>query len=433
MENFLYLNGLGSNLSSEALAGTLPQQQNSPQHVAHGLYAEQISGAAFTALRHQNLRSWQYRIKPSACHNTVFEPAASHLWVSAPTSSKLSPPTQLRWDPMEPQSDDSDFISGMVTYSSCGCVHNRIGGAIHLYNINRSMDGKYFYNADGELLIIPQHGRLLIHTEMGRLAVGAREIAVIPRGIRFQVLVDEPARGYVLENYGQTFQLPERGLIGANGLAEERHFQIPTAWFEQESDDYTLLTKYNGQLWQCAIKQSPLDVVAWHGNYYPYKYKLDLFMPAAAVRTDHSDPSIYTLLTSPSPILGVGNLDLTIFTARWLTSDNTFRPPYYHRNVMSEFMGLIEGEYDGKSSGFYPGGASLHNCMTGHGVDSAVYNEAISKELKPEHYNNTLAFLFESSRNWQVTAWALNTPLLQKDYLNCWQSLPLNFKKKPPN
>lgn len=428
IEQISYQAGFGNHFQTESLENALPRQQNSPQRTPYDLYAEQLNGSAFTAMRHQNLASWLYRIRPSVKHSGHFNLIHQDKIQSAPLQNAITPPTQFRWNPLPVPEQDTHFIDGMVTMVANGSVADLSGGAVHLYVANCSMRDEFFYNADGELVIVPEHGGLLIKTELGLLAIQPGEMVLIPRGIRFQVeLLEETARGYVCENYGAPFRLPERGPIGANGLAEDRHFLAPTAFYEERDGDFKLIAKFNGHLWQTTIPHSPLDVVAWHGNYTPYKYDLRLFHPAASVLVDHSDPSIFTVLTSPSYQPGVANIDFVIFPERWMAAENTFRPPYYHRNIMSEFMGLIYGEYDAKKNDFTPGCSSLHNIMSGHGVDHHVYEKAVHVELAPERYQNTLAFMFESSRFWQTTTFALSDALQQADYLHCWQDLKAKF------
>ncbi|MCH9643241.1 MAG: homogentisate 1,2-dioxygenase [Gammaproteobacteria bacterium] len=419
-----YMTGFANYFQSEAVDGALPLRQNSPQKVAYDLYAEQLSGSAFTAPRAQNHKSWLYRILPSVKHCSAFTTSESKLFLSSRFNTAVTPPDQFRWDPLPVPTVATSFVQGIVT------VATNTGGAIHLYAANSSMQQDYFCNADGELLIVPQDGALLLKTEFGLLELKPTEIAVIQRGICFQVeLLSRHARGYICENNGVPFMLPERGLIGANSLADERHFQVPTAWYEQRDGDFTLTTKFNGSLWQTKINHSPLDVVAWQGNYVPYKYDLTLFSPVNTVAFDHPDPSIFTVLTSPTMRPGTASIDFVIFPQRWMVAEDTFRPPYFHRNYMSEYMGLIQGKYDAKQSGFVPGGASLHNCMSGHGPDSAAFEVASSKQLVPEKYDETLAFMFESSQIWQVTDFALQTDLRQSDYLDCWRGLKARFKR----
>ena len=344
-----YLSGFGNEFATEALAGALPVGQNSPQRAPYGLYAEQISGTAFTAPRSHNRRSWMYRIRPAAVH-LPFELRESPAIVSDFATVPPTPPNQLRWDPLPMPTEPADFIEGWVTMAGNGAPDAMHGCAIHLYAANRSMERRFFYNADGELLIVPQQGRLQIDTELGRIAIEPQEIAVIPRGVRFRVdLPDGEARGYICENFGALFRLPDLGVIGSNGLANPRDFLTPAAWYEDVEGDFELLAKFSGRLWSARIGHSPLDVVAWHGNYAPYKYDLRRFNAIGSISYDHPDPSIFLVLQSPSDTPGVDSIDFVIFPPRWLTAENTFRPPWFHRNVASEFMGLIHGAYDAKA------------------------------------------------------------------------------------
>ena len=293
------------------------------------------------------------------------------------------------------------------------------------------MEGRFFYSADGELLIVPQQGRLHLATELGALDIEPCEIAVIPRGIKFRVeLPSGPACGYVCENYGGKFTLPERGPIGANCLANPRDFLTPVAAFEDEDEPSELMVKWGGSFWKTSLQHSPLDVVAWHGNYAPYKYDLRRFSPVGPLLFDHADPSIFTVLTSPSETPGTANVDFVCFPERWLVAEDTFRPPWYHMNVMSEFMGLIYGQYDAKPQGFVPGGFSLHNTMLPHGPDVDAFEKASHADLKPVKLTNTLAFMFETRFLQRVTQYAAETPFLQKDYADYGQELKKRFS--PP-
>ena len=423
-----YLSGFANEFATEALPGALPVGQNSPQRAPYGLYAEQISGTAFTAPRSHNRRSWLYRIRPAAVHKP-FRPLPSQGLVSDFSSVPPTPPNQLRWDPLPMPDAATDFIEGWVTMAGNGSPDAGAGCAIHLYAANRNMDGRYFYNADGELLIVPQQGRLHIATEMGRIEVEPQEIAVIPRGVRFQVaLPDGQARGYICENFGALFRLPDLGVIGSNGLANPRDFLTPSAWYEDREGDFELLAKFGGGLWSAPIGHSPLDVVAWHGNYAPYKYDLRRFNTIGSISYDHPDPSIFLVLQSPSAVAGVDSIDFVIFPPRWLAAENTFRPPWFHRNVASEFMGLIHGEYDAKAEGFVPGGASLHNCMTGHGPDADTFEKASRSDTStPGKVADTMAFMFETPAVIKPTRFALETSQLQSEYFQCWQNLKKNF------
>ncbi|VVC77239.1 Homogentisate 1,2-dioxygenase [Aquicella siphonis] len=427
-DSLAYHCGFGNHFEAEALPGALVKSRNSPQKVPYGLYAEQLSGRAFTAPRKENLSSWLYRIRPSVLHGE-FTPVTPSGLAGTPFNPSLTPPTQLRWDPMPYPQSDCDFIEGLVTLAGNGSIELQTGAAIHLYCATRSMENQYFYNADGDFLIVPQEGRLRFKTEFGTLDIEPGEILVIQRGIKYQVkLLGSRARGYICENFGAPFRLPELGVIGANGLANPRDFLYPTAAFEDSASRYRLLAKFQGHLWEAEISHSPLDVVAWHGNYAPYKYDLRLFNTINTVSFDHPDPSIFTVLTSPSQEPGVANVDFVIFPPRWMVASDTFRPPYYHRNIMSEYMGLIYGTYDAKENGFVPGGGSLHNCMSAHGPDASAYEKAVSMPLQPEYYSDTLAFMFESRQVWQLTPAALNADFRQKNYLECWKGLKVCFQ-----
>lgn len=424
-----YLHGFGNEHRSEAMPNCILPGQNSPQKVPYGLYAEQLSGSAFTVARAQNFRSWLYRILPSVIQNE-FEYYSQVRMKTAPFNDDPVSPGQLRWDPMPIATQPMDFVDSLFTIAGHGSPASMQGAAIHLYACNQSMKDRYCYNADGEFLIIPQQGRLLLKTEFGVLELAPCEIAIIPRGIKFQIdLLDKMATGYVAENFGTPLRLPELGVLGANGLAQPRDFLYPTACYEDKKGDYELLARFQGHWWRSEIKHSPFNVVAWHGNYAPCKYNLKLFNVINTVSFDHPDPSIFTVLHSPSSVPGVANLDFVIFPERWMVAENTFRPPYFHRNIMSEYMGLIAGAYDAKEEGFLPGGGSLHNCMSAHGPDKDAYEKAVQAELKPEYYQGTLAFMLESCFAWIPTHQALCADFLQDDYLACWQSLKKNFKK----
>ena len=417
-----YLPGFGNHFATEAVRGALPIGRNSPQHAPHGLYAEQVSGSAFTAPRAENLRSWLYRMRPTAAQ-PPFKPAKAPAWRSTPFAGPVSP-NRLRWDPLPMPKGSADFLDGMVTIGGNGDLQSRVGASIHIYRANRSMVDRYFYNADGELLIVPEEGGLQLATELGVLAVMPGEIAVIPRGLRFSAqLMSGQARGYVCENYGAPLRLPELGPIGANGLANPRDFLTPVAAFEENPGPIELIAKFDGAFWATELPQSPLDVVAWHGNYAPYKYDLANFNAIGSISFDHPDPSIFTVLTSPSIHHGTANLDFVIFPPRWLVAEDTFRPPWFHRNVMSEYMGLIRGAYDGKAHGFLPGGGSLHNCMSGHGPDAQTYEAATRAALQPFKVESGLAFMFETRLVIRPTQFALTSEALQRDYDVAWEGL----------
>ena len=427
-----YMSGFGNGFETEALPGALPVGRNSPQRCAYGLYAEQLSGTAFTAPRATNRRSWLYRIRPSVAHAGRFKPADANLWLTAPTPPPSLPIGPLRWDPIPVPSEPLSFVEGMRTITAAGDASLQTGVAAHVYLATRSMQHEYIYNADGELLIVPQSGRLLLHTEFGKILAEPGEIAIIPRGIKFAVILpDGPARGYVCENYGSAFTLPERGVIGANCLANPRDFLSPVAAYEDLETPSTLFVKWGGKLWQTQIAQSPLDVVAWHGNYTPYKYDLRRYAPVGPVLFDHADPSIFTVLTSHSDTPGTANADFVVFPDRWMVAENTFRPPWYHMNVMSEFMGLIYGAYDAKPHGFVPGGMSLHNAMLPHGPDAEAFGHASTAELQPRKLEGTMAFMFETRLPQRVSPYAAALPELQDDYADCWAGLQKQFRNTP--
>ncbi len=414
-----YHPGFANHVATEAVPGALPIGRNSPQRVPFGLYAEQLSGTAFTAPRAENRRSWLYRLRPTANHG-AFVPytGAPHL-KSAPIDTPPSP-NRMRWDPLPMPGEPTDWVDGLVTYGATGDVAAQSGVGIHLYAANKDMD-RAFFSADGELLIVPQQGALAIDTELGRIDVAPLQIALIPRGVRFRIrLPDGTARGYVCENYGSLFRLPDLGPIGANGLANPRDFETPSAWFEDRDDPCEVIQKFQGGLWTTILDHSPFDVVAWHGNLAPCRYDLTRFNTINTVSFDHPDPSIFTVLTAPSETPGTANCDFVIFPPRWMVAEDTFRPPWFHRNVMSEFMGLVTGAYDAKEGGFAPGGASLHNQMNGHGPDQASYEKAVAADLQPHRIADTMAFMFETRHVVRPTAWAMAAPTMQLDYDDVW-------------
>ena len=416
-----YLTGFGSYFETEAVAGSLPKGRNSPQRPSYGLYAEQLSGSAFTAPRHENRRSWLYRMRPTADHRP-FEPYnAAPLFSPALNGTQISP-NRLRWNPPADLPAGGDFVDGMVTMMVNRDPSELTGVAIHLYRATRSMRGRVFMNADGELLIIPQSGTLRLFTEMGRMELPPGWVGIVPRGVRFRVEVDAEARGYVAENYGPMFRLPELGPIGSNGLANARDFETPVAAYEDDDGPCEVVQKYQGSLWTATLDHSPLDVVAWHGSLAPCRYELARFNTIGTVSFDHPDPSIFTVLTSPSETPGRANADFVIFPPRWMVGEDTFRPPWFHRNVMSEAMGLIHGEYDAKAEGFQPGGLSLHNMMSGHGPDVASWKAASEAQLKPVKIEGTMAFMVESCWPYRPTKFALDRA--QPDYDQAWADFP---------
>jgi homogentisate 1,2-dioxygenase len=415
----MYLSGFGGHFATEAVPGALPQGRNSPQKAPFGLYAEQLSGTAFTAPRAENRRSWLYRLRPAASHPPFAPLPSAGLLRTAPFGEVPATPNRLRWDPLPLPEASCDFLDGLVTYGGNGNAAEGSGMAAHLYACDRSMR-RAVMNADGELLIVPQQGTLTLITELGVLEVPPLHVAIVPRGVRFRVEVSAPSRGYMCENYGAPFRLPELGPIGSNGLANPRDFEAPVAWYEDRDEPTELIQKFQGGLWTTTLGHSPFDVAAWHGNLAPYRYDLTRFNTIGTVSFDHPDPSIFTVLTAPSDTPGTANVDFVIFPPRWTVAEDTFRPPWFHRNVMSEFMGLIEGRYDAKEGGFAPGGVSLHNQMNGHGPDRASYEKAVSAPLAPHKIEGTMAFMFESRAVIRPTRWAMETPAMQLDYDDCW-------------
>ncbi|MCR9191874.1 MAG: homogentisate 1,2-dioxygenase [Gammaproteobacteria bacterium] len=408
----MYLYGFGNHHQTECIKGALPADQNSPQQCAHQLYAEQLSGSAFTRPRHLNLRTWLYRQLPSVAHPD-YQPYQKKI--IQPFAQPQSP-NPMRWSALSTPEASQDFIDGLSHISGTSLSQ------VYIYQCNQSMQDRYFINQDGEFLFIPYSGALILHTEMGRLEIKVGMIAVIPRGIAFKVeLVDNLAAGYLCEHSGLPLVLPQLGPIGANGLANPRHFFYPTAALETKTGSKQVISKYQQHLWEAEYAHSPLNVAAWQGNYAPYGYDLSLFNTIQTVSFDHPDPSIFTVLTSESPVLGTAQLDFVIFPPRWMVANHTFRPPYFHRNVMSELMGLVQGQYDAKPEGFEIGGISIHNCMTPHGPDVTAFENATAQDLKPEYYNDTMAFMLESCDPWLYTEAALQHPARQKDYSDCWQ------------
>jgi homogentisate 1,2-dioxygenase len=433
-----YLSGFGNEFATEGLPGALPQGRNSPQRCPYGLYAEQFSGTSFTAPRAANRRSWLYRIRPALMHQP-FE-RLSHPLLDAANAEAVAgaaqvSPNQLRWDPLPLPDKPTDFVDGLVPMAGNGSPQTHSGCAIYLFAANQPMRQRFFYDADGELLIVPQQGALTIDTELGRLHLQPEEIAVIPRGLRFRVeLPPSGARGYICENFGAPFRLPDLGPIGSNGLANARDFLTPRARFEDLEESCQLIAKFDGALWRANMDHSPLDVVAWHGNNVPYKYDLRRFNTMGSTSYDHPDPSIFLVLHSPSDTAGTSNIDFVVFPPRWLSMQDTFRPPWFHRNVANEFMGLIHGVYDAKSEGFVPGGSSLHNCMSAHGPDAATFDKATAADTSvPAQITDTMAFMFESRSVLKPTLSALQgLPRLQDDYMSHWLGLKKHFDPKRP-
>ena len=428
-----YMSGFGNGFETEALSGALPIGRNSPQKCAYGLYAEQLSGSPFTAPRASNERTWLYRIRPTVFHFGDFARTDIGLWRTAPCHEVELPIAPMRWSAIALPDEPLSFLEGIRTMTTAGDAGTQSGMGAHVYFVTRSMEDEYFYNADGELLFVAQMGELRIWTEFGIIDIEPGEIAVIPRGVKIRIqLRGGPARGYLCENYGGGFRLPERGPIGANCLANPRDFLTPVAAYEDRDAPSRLYVKWGGAMWATTLDHSPLDVVAWHGNYAPYKYDLRRFSPVGPILFDHADPSIFTVLTSPSETPGTANVDFVIFPDRWLVAENTFRPPWYHMNVMSEFMGLVYGQYDAKPQGFVPGGISLHNMMLPHGPDVEAFEVNSNVELKPKKLEGTLAFMFETRFPQRVTKYAAAVDARQDAYRGYGRQLRKHFDPNRP-
>lgn len=421
-----YQSGFGNELSSEALPEILPVGQSSPQVPAHGLVHELISGTTFTAPRRSNRRVHLYRIRPSTSQQEL-RPMEHGLLLSAPFSSAPNP-NQVRWSPFEIPDTAQDFLAGMTTLCGNGSVTGQAGMALHVYLANRSMEDRVLSNADGEMLVIPQRGDVRFVTELGIIDAGPGEIVIIPRGCKFRVdLLGPSAQGFVCENYGVPFQLPDLGLVGSTGQANAWDFQIPEAAYEDADVATRLVHKYAGGFWTTVLDHSPFDVVGWRGNYTPSKFDMNRFAILGALSFDHAEPSIFCALTSPSDSVAGPNADFMIMPPRWLVAENTFRPPGYHRNCVSEILGLIQGKHDGKSAAFRPGSVSLHNAWAPHGPDTASYEAGRVGPQSPVKLEDTMAFMIETRFPMSLTNVGLNCPERERDYLDVWAGFAKRF------
>ncbi len=420
--------GFNAHHATEAKDGALPIGRNSPQRPPFGLFPEQLSGTAFTAPIATNRRSWLYRIRPSVLHLKDLEPAPSlapNLRTAPVAEETAFEAAQLRWGPVPINDRPHDFVEGLKTITTCGSAAEGNGIASHVFTANRTMDTRIFVNTDGEMGILPEEGEIRVVTEMGILGGAAGDLILVPRNVKFRVECDGPVRGYILENYGAPLALPERGPIGANSLASPRDFLYPAAAYEdRDGERFEIVAKWQGRIFRTTTDHSPLDVVAWHGNNAPYKYDLRRFNTIGSISFDHPDPSIFTVLTSPSDTPGTANCDFVIFPDRWLAMEDTFRPPWYHINMMSEFMGLLYGVYDAKPGGFKPGGMSLHNAGLPHGPDAQAFRGATEADLEPEKLEGTMAFMFETRLVQKPTAFAETELDRDEDYAKCWEGLP---------
>ncbi|CAD8062392.1 unnamed protein product [Paramecium sonneborni] len=430
-ENLEYAIGFGNHVETEALKGAVPKGQNSPQKCAYNLIAEQFSGTAFTLPRASNQKTWLYKIRPSAAHSPFVDAPEFGKYVKNDFMNDHGltiTPNQLRWKRLPLPEKPTTFAEGLVTVCGAGDPSIKQGIAIYLYAANKSMTNSSMFNSDGDFLIVPWEGEMLITTEMGKLTVKPREICVIPRGIKFSVEMTKPIRGYICEVFKGHFKIPDLGPIGANGLANPRDFLVPVAFYENTEEEFQIINKYLGKFYKCTKKGSPYDVVGWHGNYYPYKYNLDLFNAMGTVTYDHPDPSIFTVITCQTDEPGVAVCDFAIFPPRWMVAEHTFRPPYYHRNVMSEYMGNISGAYDAKEEGFQPGYGSLHSILQGHGPDHESFTKWSNIDLQPIRYPyENLAFMFESTYMFKTCSFVMDDQVnLDHDYYHCWDKLANN-------
>jgi homogentisate 1,2-dioxygenase len=387
--------------------------------------------------------SWLYRTRVLVSHKPFIRLSNPDKLDTAAVTASYPPeaqtPNQLRWKPFPIPSEATDFVDGLVTIAGAGDISSRAGCQVHIYTCNTSMHNRAFYSSDGDMLLVPQQGNLTITTEMGKIHVVPQEICVIPRGIRFSVAVEGPSRGYVAEVFDGHFVIPSLGPIGANGLANPRDFLAPVAAYDEDGcsqeapDAWRITNKFLGSLWECTQDFTPFNVVAWHGNYFPYKYDCRKFNVINSVSFDHVDPSIFTVLTCQTIHPGAACVDFVIFPPRWSVQEHTFRPPYYHRNIASEYMGLITGNYEAKG-GFVPGGGSLHSTMTPHGPDAGAFEFGSAETMEPKRVaEGTMAFMFESAYGLQLTKNGNDPQHLDADYWKCWQGLKSNFDKSNRN
>ncbi|KAK0434287.1 homogentisate 1,2-dioxygenase [Armillaria borealis] len=407
---YKYQVGFGNRFASEAIPGILPQGQNHPQKNKYGLYMEGMTGSPFVAPRPQNLHAFMYRIRPSLDHKKFVRLPDSPDMESnfLPTNPKVHiSPTQLNWapPPFPSSKDEVDFIAGLKTIGGNGEPTAREGLALHIYLANADMKNKAFCDSDGDMLVVPQQGRLDVQTEFGRMMVRPGELMVIQKGMKFKVsLPDGPSRGYVQEIFGSHFELPDLGPIGGHGMANPRDFEVPLASFE--IDETSWEGKIGGQLFSAAQDHIPFDVVAWQGNYVPYKYAMEKFIFVGSVSKDHLDPSVFTVLTAKSKATGIPLVEILTVSERWNVASDTFRPPYYHRNNATEILCFISGERGGR---YVPGGIVLQTVFCPHGPPPEVHKAAIVAELKPERISKgSMAIAIETPMILSMTDYAMN-------------------------
>ncbi|KAH9884385.1 homogentisate 1,2-dioxygenase [Xylariomycetidae sp. FL2044] len=435
---YRYQIGFGNRFATEAIPGVLPQACNTPQRCKYDLISEQLNGTPFISPRATLLHAWFYRIHPSVKHRPLKRlPKNEDLEA---VFSPLNPdveftPQDLGWDKFpHPKGADAvdmiDFIDGLKTIGGHGDPTLKEGLAVHMYMANTSMPNRAFCNNDGDMLIIPQEGRLDIQTEFGRLMVRPGELVVVQAGMRFTVgLPDGPSRGYIQEIFGSHYELPELGPVGSNGMAQPRDFEIPVASFDVDLSPWTVVVKLAGALFAYEQDHTPYDVVGWHGNYAPYKYAMEKFISSATVDRDQSDPSIYCVLTARSKIPGVSLSDFLVFTPKWCSTRNTFRPPYYHRNVATEIMGMPYGTWHGSATMLEPGGLTYEPSYMPHGESYERWKEATGADLQPARVGEgAMAFMMHISGHVSLTQYALQRcTTLQPIQADMWQDFKGGF------
>ncbi|KAH9874017.1 hypothetical protein IAQ61_004645 [Plenodomus lingam] len=436
-----YQAGWGNRHQSEVIPGTLPVAQNNPQEVRFGLYTEGITYSAFAAPRAHNYSTYMYRCRPAAAHNgyVPFESKSNIQNCFLSLNPKVATlPEQAEWRPfpLPKEEEKIDFANGLHTLAGSGDPNIREGLALYVYMINSSMERRAFCNADGDFLICAQLGTLDIVTEMGKIFLQPGEICVIQRGIRFCMNLapdTKVARGYITEVWGSMWELPDLGPLGGHGLANPRDFLYPVAAIDDNLHvDWQIVNKINGELVAIQQDHSPFDLVAWHGNVVPYKYDLTKFSSQNSTSIDHTDPSIFTVLTAKSRDPLTPLADFLWFGPRWDVATNTFRLPYFHRNSASEFLACLYGQGLGRSDDFQPGGGSFEGGHTPHGGFHEGYQHGMRiHESQPEKIlTEQLTIMIESSRLFLWTEWARKgCGVIDEHGTNykVWEALPDRF------
>ncbi|GAD98612.1 homogentisate 1,2-dioxygenase, putative [Paecilomyces variotii No. 5] len=386
---YRYQVGFGNRFVSEAVPDTIPRDgRNLPQRANYDLYIEQLNGTTFVTCRKDMFNVWFHRIRPSCAHKALKPLEYKHDIVSVFSSQNEGVsfvPFNNEWGPLEIplESKPTNFWQGIKTILGHGDPTLKEGVAVHQYAANLSMDKEAFVNHDGDYLFVPQQGRLDIQTELGRMMVLPGELFVIPAGLRFKVsLPDGPSRGYIQEIFGSHFELPDLGPIGSNGLALPQDFEIPVASYDLDTSSWEIITKLAGKLYHYEQAHTPFDVVGWHGNYVPYKYEIEKLLALSSSK-DQLDPSAYTILTAKSKIPGVSITDFCAFTPKWVNSLNSWRPPYYHRTMGAEVMGMVRGEYGGSAKTLEPGALTCDNAYVPHGETYDAWKKHAFVDLEP--------------------------------------------------